>query len=357
MLSECVHSRHLYLTNSGISAFYIILQALKKESQKSEVIVPAYTASTLVDAIRKAGLKPVLCDISLDDFNIDTESLPGIITSRTLCVVCVHMFGIPVKNIEKLRHSLPDGIFLIEDCAQAMGSVIGSKPVGTFSDAGIFSFNRGKNLPTCEGGCLFTSSDELSTGVESIMNGLRPAAFAQQVSLFVKLLSLAIAFKPSFYSVLYPLISVMKENRSAPDFTLAHYTSVQTALGIALLKKFNASCARRYRNGMALIDGVKNIDGILLPRIPRGVLPAFNRLPILFRDLKERAHVEMTLRDAGIESSRMYGRPLHHLFPLDYKKDDLPNSVYFAHHLLTLPVHPLVTEGHLSRMINTIAKT
>ena len=100
ILSEYAQSKHIYLTNSGISAFYLVLQALKKRSSRREVILPGYTAPSLVVAIHKAGLKPVLCDISLEDFNMDTKTVRGMVSSETLCVVCVHMFGIPVKNIE-----------------------------------------------------------------------------------------------------------------------------------------------------------------------------------------------------------------------------------------------------------------
>jgi perosamine synthetase len=356
VLAEFVHSKHLYLTNSGISAFYIILKALQKRSQKKEVILSSYTASTLISAIKKAGLKPVLCDMSLRDFTMDTASLKEIITPETLCVVCDHLFGIPVKNIDTLRNRLPDGTFLIEDCAQAMGSRTGDTLVGSFGDAALFSFNRGKNLPTYGGGCLFTNSDELTVEVERIMHGLTVPGYMYQISLFVKFLLLATAFTPFFYSLLYPLISRMKGESNVTDFDVWHDTAVQAQLGSALFRKFDESCRKRYDNAMTLINGLKNMDGIILPRITEDVRPALNRFPVVFKDIKRRDKVEMKLRDAGIETSRMYIRPLHHQFDLGYKKDDYPNSVYFAEHLLTVPVHPLVTGDHLNTIINTISK-
>ena len=94
--------RHIYFLNSGLSAFYVILEALKKLSPGRGDFAGLYRPN-LILAIRKAGLKPVLCDISLGDFNSDTEDVLRKITSDTLCVLGVHMFGIPWQDITRLK--------------------------------------------------------------------------------------------------------------------------------------------------------------------------------------------------------------------------------------------------------------
>ncbi|HDH53142.1 MAG TPA: DegT/DnrJ/EryC1/StrS aminotransferase family protein, partial [Nitrospirae bacterium] len=213
ILSGFIKSRHVSFMNSGISAFYIALLALKKRSHRTEVVLPAYTAPSLVVAVNKAGLKPVLCDISLEDFNMDTDALLKMISSETLCVVCVHMFGMPVRNIEQIKHDLSDDIFLLEDCAQAMGSKTGGRFTGGFGDLAVFSFNRGKNLPTYGGGGIFTNSDELAADIENIVNNLRMPGLIHEISLFLKFICLSIVFRPVFYSLLYPFISQFKEDR------------------------------------------------------------------------------------------------------------------------------------------------
>ena len=152
-IKNIFRARHVFLTNSGMASFYIILSVLKKLHRGREVILPSYTASSLIVAVRRAGLKPVLCDISLDDFNADLSDLAGRINKDTLCVVSVHMFGIPwsgIKGLNKKRGR--QNIFVVEDCAQAFGAKIDGSPVGLFGDIGFFSFNRGKNLPAYEGG-------------------------------------------------------------------------------------------------------------------------------------------------------------------------------------------------------------
>ena len=110
----------------------------------------------------------------------------------------------------------------------------------------------------------------------------------------------------------------------------------------------------RYQNGMALINELKDVKDIILPDILRNTMPAFNRMPVVFRDPAERDKVERGLWQAGIETSRMYIMPLHHMFDLGYEKEEFPNAEYFAEHLLTLPVHPLVRREDLSKMIRVI---
>jgi dTDP-4-amino-4,6-dideoxygalactose transaminase len=101
--------KYCFTANSGTTAFYIILNALKKLSDKKEVLLPAYTAPSLILPIRKAGLNYRLVDISLDTFNMDVaKTLASISTIHGRSFV--HMFGIPM-NIKSNRSK---GVFIIE---------------------------------------------------------------------------------------------------------------------------------------------------------------------------------------------------------------------------------------------------
>ena len=350
ILSGFIKSRHVCFTNSGISAFYIALLALKKRSSRREVVLPAYTAPSLVVAIKKAGLKPILCDISLEDFNMDADALLKMISSETLCVVCVHMFGMPARNIEQIKHNLPEDIFLLEDCAQAMGSKISDRLAGSFGDLAVFSFNRGKNLPTYGGGGIFTSSGELASEIEDIVDELRAPGLIYEIPLFLKFICLSIVFRPFFYSLLYPFISHFKEDRVPTDFRVEGYTSLQARLGAVLFKRFDESCIKRYENAMTLINGLRNTGEIILPEMQDNLIPAFNRLPIVFKNIELRKKVEKEFIKNGIEVSGLYFKPLHHIFDLGYDKEEFPNAVYLAERLLTLPIHPMVDEGTLKKM-------
>jgi len=85
--------------------------------------------------------------------------------------------------------------------------------------------------------------------------------------------------------------------------------------------------------------------------------PAFNRLPVVFRDLSKRERVEQKLWQEGIGTSRMYFKPLHHIFDLGYKREDFPQACFIAEHLLTLPTHPLLTDRDLDIIIKVIKNT
>ncbi|MFC1599200.1 DegT/DnrJ/EryC1/StrS family aminotransferase, partial [Candidatus Omnitrophota bacterium] len=142
-LSSSINRKYLFFFNSGLASFFIILKMLQETSSRKEVILPAYTAPSLVVAVKKAGLIPVLCDISLDDFNVDFVSLSHLVTEKTLCILGVHMFGIVSTGLSDLKKRFPD-VFIIEDCAQSMGSKLDGITIGALSDISFFSFNRGK---------------------------------------------------------------------------------------------------------------------------------------------------------------------------------------------------------------------
>ena len=356
-LAGFLRLRHCFNLSCGYAAFYVILKSLQKLSDRKEVILPAYTASGLVVALKKAGLKPVLCDISLETFNLDIEHM-DIISENTLCIVPVHLFGLPA-DVGKIQISLEcrgkrsgqSKIFIVEDSAQALGTSLNGKMVGTRGDVGFYSFNRGKNFPTYSGGCIAADSEELCSFISKEINLLKKPSLLSNILLPVKLFLLSIAVNPFMYRLFYPFIAVFKSTEVSTDIDLSKYTSFQAGVGISLLKRLDSFSRLRYQNGMKLIEGLRGIDEIILPGIPDDSIMAFNRLPVVFKDLKFRDHIEKEFKCSNIETSRMYLRPLHHIFDLGYPREAFPNAVYFAERLLTLPTHPLVNDSDINRMI------
>ena len=346
-------AKYAFLFNSATSSIFVALSALKKISGKNEVVLPAYTASSLVIAIKKAGLKPVLCDISLRGFNMDFDLLPELVSGNTLAILGVHLFGIVADKLPALKSQYPD-IFVVEDCAQALGSTLADKPVGGLGEVSFFSFNRGKNLPTYAGGCLLTSRQDLAAEISACARMSRAVSFAGQISTSLKIYALSLIVRPFIYAWAYYLVCRFKDSPSAKDFVVQGYSDFQASVALSLLKRIADFSQIRYAHGIKLIKGLSGKEGIILPYIPAHTRPAFNRFPILCKELRQRDQVKKALWKAGIESSLMYLEPLHHLFELGYKKEEFPNAVYFAEHLLTLPVHPLVNDRDLNRMIDII---
>ncbi|MFH2137101.1 MAG: DegT/DnrJ/EryC1/StrS family aminotransferase [Candidatus Omnitrophota bacterium] len=345
----------VFFADSATACLYTFLQILKGQSDKQEVILPAYTASTLVIAIQKAGLKPVLCDIRLTDFNMDPDSLRQIITEKTLAIIGVHMFGIVDAGLGNIKKQFPE-IIVIEDCCQAMGSEIDREFVGKMTDVSLFSFNRGKNIPTYGGGCLGLNIKFLIDKIKQSGVREQPVTLAQELKSAVKLMALAVIMRPWVYGAALPFIAGLKEKAPAEDFAVQGYTKFQLGVLGSLLKKMKSLSQQRYINGMKLIEGLQKTEGVCTPEIAKNTKPAFNRLPVLFNDPKEKETTQKNLSRSGIETSQMYFKPLHHIFALGYKKEEFSNAVYLAQHLLTLPTHPLLADSDIEKIIKTIRR-
>lgn len=353
MMKEYVQTEYVFSLNSGLSCLYVILEALKTRSVKKEVVLPAYTAGSLIIAIEKAGLKPMLCEVSPEDFNLDANFLDKVVSENTLCIIGVHMFGIAASFIGKLKHKYPD-IFIIEDACQSMGTLINEKPVGSLGDIGFFSLNKGKNLSTFGGGVIVTKDQSLAGKISEQMAKAEKQSFFNKINIFVKLLILSWIIHPIIYGSLYFIVERFKETTPPEAIDLKKYTGLQANLAMSLIKDIKVESKQRYENGMRLITALSSEKQLLFPQILENSKPAFNRLPIVFRDLRKRERVELQLKQAGIETSRMYLKPLHHMFDLNYQWGNFPNSVYLAGHLLTIPCHPLLKQSDIDKIIKII---
>jgi dTDP-4-amino-4,6-dideoxygalactose transaminase len=348
-----INKKHIVFLNSGLAGLYQILELLKQGSSKKEVVLPAYTAGSLVVAVKKAGLTPVLCDISPEDFNMDPGFLPKVVSDNTLGIVGVHLFGIVMKGLETLKKDFP-GTAIIEDACQAMGSMAGGRPVGGAGTLSFFSFNKGKNLPTFGGGCVAVDDENMYAQLNDALRRLPRPGLLSQVEEILKLFLLSWAMTPWVYGAFYPLIARYKETVPPASVMCSQYSELQASIAVALLRRRELWSAQRYRNGMEIIAGLKQAPQIMVPQISSDTCPAFNRLPVVFRDIKKRDRVEKKLWQAGIETSRMYLKPLHHMFDLGYTWGNFPNAVYLAGHLLTLPTHPLLRKADVGAMISII---
>lgn len=352
-LTQYLLLKNIFFVNSGMAAFQLILSALQELSAKKEVILPAYTAPSLVPIILSCGLRPVLCDINLEDLNIDLHLLPQVVSADTLCIMPTYLFGLGIKGVQDLKKQYPD-IFIIEDVAQAMGTSISGKPAGSFSDISFFSFNRGKNLPTYGGGFIATNSDSLALLLKEKIDTLPQAGFLSRILLPIKTVLFSLAVRPVLHYWGYLLISLFKENPVAPEIKITRYTRFQAGMARSLLHRAEELTQQRYQKGMRLITELAACKGLIVPRIFAETISAFNRVPVLFKDIAAREKVKKLLARAGIDTSYMYGKPLHQLFALGYKSVDFPKATYCAERILTLPAHPLVKEWDIETTVRII---
>jgi len=134
------------VTYSGTAAFYLILESLKTKSSKKSVVIPSFICPLVPLAIKRAGLKVLVCDIRRDSFDFDQAHLENICADNhdILAIVAVHLGGIPV-GLEAIKQAAQRcGAIVIEDCAQASGASYKGKRVGTLGDWSFFSLCRGR---------------------------------------------------------------------------------------------------------------------------------------------------------------------------------------------------------------------
>ncbi len=158
--SKFVGSKYCISVGNGTDALEIAVRSLKLK-KGSEIIVPVNTWISTAEAVVNNGFKIVFCDINLDDYTICLKDLKKKISSKTGAVIPVHLYGNPSDMIN-LKKICKKKIKIIEDCAQAHGSKIKNKHVGTFGNIGTFSFFPGKNLGGFgDGGAIVTNSKEV----------------------------------------------------------------------------------------------------------------------------------------------------------------------------------------------------
>lgn len=139
---------HLALVTLGIGA-------------SDEVIVPSFTYIASVSSIVYAGAVPVFVDSLEDSWQLDPEDVKKKITPKTKAIMAVHLYGHPCEMDEIMKIAKEYNLFVIEDCAESLGSTYKGKHCGTFGDISTFSFYGNKTLTTGEGGMVVTNDETL----------------------------------------------------------------------------------------------------------------------------------------------------------------------------------------------------
>lgn len=201
-----------------------------------EVIVPAQTHVATVHAIELLGAKPIFLDCELVTGNIDIQKIEEKITNKTKAISLVHFAGIPVHMDEVCKIAKKYNLFVIEDCALALGSFYKGKHVGLWGDVGCFSFYPAKHITTAEGGMLISHNENTVKNIASFR------AFNVDRNHSTRNI-------PGVYDV----IGVGLNYRMS---------ELQAALGCTQLKKISDILSRRANNFSILKQELLSINGI-----------------------------------------------------------------------------------------------
>jgi len=340
------------LVNSGRSALYVTLEALKGTSHCREVVIPAFVCPSVAKAVEKAGLKVVPCDVTRAGFGLDPESLKQVLSDETLAVVATHLFGYPsdLSVVQRLANGL--GVKVIEDAAQAFGATVRSRPVGTLADIGIFSFGISKVLCTMGGGVILTKDEQLAHAISIFLDKLHEPSLPRQIFTFTQLAALTLLTRSQHLGLLMQIWESMRSD-DLRDFEIMGYPPFQAAIGRNLLRRFAEISADRARVSRHISEGLAGIKGILLPRTNGCSEPVFLRFPIVVHDLTTRARLLKRLRSAGINVSKMYDRKsFDAICGLAARLIAYPNTQYLADRMIVLPTHSFMREGELKATLN-----
>jgi len=343
------HAKHqrYWLMSTGRAAMVLALQAMRdvsKDPQRTEVIVPAYTCYSVPAAVIKAGLKPRLCDVDQTTLSLDPEVLARFDFSRVLAVVTAKLYGIPnqLQAIESIARQ--QGVWMLDDGAQALGAVHMGRPVGGFGDVGLYSFDKGKNITSLEGGALVASNAELAAALDRRHAQLQPSSPLRTATTIIKLAAYATLLRPTLFGVVRKLPGLgLGRTLYDETYPVEQYSAVLAGFARTLFDKLPQLTRQRRSMAGALNEELQKIAGVQVIEAPLDSQPAYARLPFLVRDAARRDAVIESLEAAGIGATASYpsalGDVLEVQASLPAADRDMPGARQVASCIVTLPTH------------------
>jgi dTDP-4-amino-4,6-dideoxygalactose transaminase len=328
---------HVFLVSSGSAALALSLAALASLSGKRDVVIPAYTCFSVPAAVLKAGLRPVLCDIEPSTFDFAPGALERALTPGTLCVVAHHLFGIP-SAVERARAVCAGrGIFVVEDAAQAMGTEVGGRKLGTLGDVGIFSFGRGKHVTCGSGGAILTRSGAIAAAVGPRYRALPPASVRTEIADAARAFAMALFIRPRLFWIPAGLPFLrLGETIFPDDVPVRRLGGVKAGLLRGWARRLARAHASRLEVSAYFADR--------LP-LPAGSRHPYLRLPLLAPSPRAKREWQAASRTRGLGLSGAYPTPVSEIPQIRdrFAGRQFPAAAHVAERLLTIPNHEWVT--------------
>ncbi|GBG15182.1 erythromycin biosynthesis sensory transduction protein eryC1 [Novimethylophilus kurashikiensis] len=328
---------------SGTAALVVALTALKQDSTRTSVVIPAYTCPLVAIAVVHCGLKPVLCDLKPGHFDLDPEALEKACTEDTLAVIPTHLGGrvADLDPVLAIAHRV--AAYVIEDAAQALGAQWHGQSVGLAGDIGFFSLAVGKGLTIFEGGVLVAKDAAMRARLRAVSEHIIPSSIYWETRRLAELAGYTALYNPTCLHYAYgnPLRRDISEGRLVEavgddfDFDIPLHRIGRYRKGIgakaltrlpAFLHQLNAQSSRKELFTLPVMEDVPNAHG---------TWPYFM---VLMPTAEARDEALRQLWSAGLGVTRLFIHALpdygylKHLFP----NADVPNARDFAARMLTV---------------------
>ena len=276
--------RHVMTVNSGSSANLLAFMALTSPRLGERAILPgdevigvAAAFPTTVNPILQYGAVPVFVDVLPNTYNIDAQQIEAAITTKTKAIMIAHTLGNPFDLASVSQLCKKHGLWLIEDCCDALGSTYAGQPVGTFGDIATISFYPAHHITMGEGGAVFTNNPELKLIAESFRDWGRDCYCAPgRDNTCGKRFCQQHGELPFGYDHKY-VYSHLGYNLKITD--------MQAACGLAQLAKLPDFIQRRKANFAYLKERLAAVeDYLLLPQATPDSDPAWFGFPLTLKD-------------------------------------------------------------------------
>lgn len=299
--------------NSGTAGLHLGLLAAGI-GPGDEVLVPSFTFAATGNSVALTGATPVFVDIEPEYFCMDPAAAAAAITPRTKGIMPVHLYGHPANMTDFTALATDHGVQLFEDAAQAHGAQWNGAPVGSFGSFAMFSLYPTKNMTSGEGGMVSCATEEIARQVRLLRNQGMERRYENEV----------VGFN-------------------------ARMTDIHAAIGRVQLTKLPAWTARRQA-----IAGRFDAEllGVTVPPVAPQAVHVYHQYTIRVGSDRD-GFAKALLDEHGVGSGVYYPIPNHEL-PSLLSQADLPVTAQAAQEVLSLPVHPSLSDADVDRIIAAV---
>ncbi len=355
-LSKFLGIKYVLTTNSGSSSNLLAVSALtspklgeKRLLPEDEVITVAAGFPTTVNPIIQNNLKPVFVDIDIGTYNINIDNLKSAINKKTKAIVLAHTLGNPYDLEEISKICEENNLYLIEDCADALGAKFNNKIVGSFGNIATISFYPAHHITTGEGGCVYTKNSLFKVILESFRDWGRDCYCEPgKENTCKKRYDWLLGDLPHGYDHKY-------------IYAHAGYnlkmTDMQAAVGSAQMEKIQSFIDKRKINFEKMYLLFKDLeDYIYLPKWHSLAEPSWFGFPITLRDDNPEVRTKLLkyYEEKKIGNRLLFGGNITkqpYMKNVNYKiNGSLVNTNKIMNSTYWIGIHPRIEDDHINYM-------
>jgi len=332
-IADYVGTKYAVGVSSGTDALVLSLRALAIQRKKKEffdkedlIITTPFTFTATGEAILRAGATPLFVDIDIDTYNIDPEQIERAVKKygkRVKGIIPVHLYGQPCNMDEIMRIANENDLFVVEDCAQSFGAKWDGKQMGSFGNAGCFSFFPSKPLGGFGDGGMVTTGDEN----------------------------------------LYEILLMLRKHGGKDKYNVDHIgynarlDTIQAAVLLAKIEYIDEFTERRRKIAEFYTKNLKGINWLKIPYVQDKAYHVFHQYTVRILD-KDRDEIQKKLKEKGIASMVYYPVPLWKMKVFQNNGMEmfggLKNSEIASKSVLSLPIEPLFNERELFLILKVL---